>query len=250
MHHFFIKADQITDSRIIIDDAGDINHIKNVLRMRVGERVTFCCEAEGRDYVCILNTIEDEQITADIEDINGVSRELPVQLILFQGLPKGDKMDLIIQKAVELGAAAIVPVAMKRCVVKLDAKKAEKKTRRWNEIAKGAASQAKRSVIPPVYPVMNFSEAVEFAKSLDILLLPYEDAEGLSHSRKVMESVRGKSSAGIFIGPEGGFDVGEVHKAQEAGAVSITLGHRILRTETAGMAVLSILMYMLDEDDH
>ena len=248
MHHFFIKPDYIKNSLIIIDDAGDINHIKNVLRMRPGERLTFCCEEEQRDYVCVLDSVESEQITAAIEDINGVTGELPVILILFQGLPKGDKMDFIIQKAVELGAAAIVPVAMKRSVVKLDAKKAEKKVRRWNEIAKGAASQAKRSHVPEVCPVMNFREAVEYAKSLDILLLPYEDAEGMAHSKGVMESVKGKSSAGIFIGPEGGFDREEVLLAQEAGAHPITLGHRILRTETAGMAVLSILMFLLESD--
>jgi 16S rRNA (uracil1498-N3)-methyltransferase len=158
-------------------------------------------------------------------------------------------MDMIIQKAVELGAAGVIPVAMKRCVVKLDSKKAEKKTRRWNEIAKGAASQAKRSHVPLVYPVMDFKEAVDFAKNLDILLLPYEDAEGMAHSKKVIESVKDTRSAGIFIGPEGGFEEREVLLAEEAGAQTITLGHRILRTETAGMAVLSILMFLLETDN-
>ena len=248
MHHFFIKPDNIRDSLIVIEDAGDINHIKNVLRMRVGEKVTFCCEDEPREYVCVLASLTNDQICAAIEDINGVSGELPCRLILFQGIPKGDKMDLIIQKAVELGVFAIVPVAMKRCVVKLDGKRAEKKIRRWNEIAKGAASQAKRNHVPLVYPMMDFEEAVDYAKRLDVLLLPYEDAQGIAHSRKVIESVKGEESAGIFIGPEGGFDHGEVKMSREAGAIPITLGHRILRTETAGMAVLSILMFMLDED--
>lgn len=225
----------------------DINHIKNVLRMRPGEKVNFCCEDLSREYVCSLTFLGEEEIRAAIEDINAVSGELPVKLVLFQGLPKSDKMDLVIQKAVELGVYKVVPVAMKRCVVKLDAKKEAKKVARWNEIAKSAAKQSKRGHIPEVSPVMSYSDAVEYAKSLDRLLLPYEDAKGLEHSRRVINSVKGKKSAGIIIGPEGGFDPAEVELAQNAGARTITLGNRILRTETAGMALLSILMFMLDE---
>lgn len=225
----------------------DINHIKNVLRMRPGEKVNFCCEELSREYVCSLTFLGEEEIRAVIEDINAVSGELPVKLVLFQGLPKSDKMDLVIQKAVELGVYKVVPVAMKRCVVKLDAKKAAKKVARWNEIAKSAAKQSKRGHIPEVAPVMSYADAVEYAKSLDRLLLPYEDAKGLEHSRRVIDSVKGKKSAGIIIGPEGGFDPAEVELAQKAGARTITLGNRILRTETAGMALLSVLMFMLDE---
>ena len=248
MHHFFIRSDHIREPGIVIDDPGDINHIKNVLRLRPGERITLSCEDKGKDYTCVLDQVGQEKITALIEDIDAASGEIPVRLILFQGLAKGDKMDVVIQKAVELGAAGIVPVAMKRSVVKLDAKKAEKRQKRWREIAKGAASQSKRSVIPFVYPVMDFDEALEYAKDQDIILFPYEDAEGLEHSRQVIRSVKGKKGAAIFIGPEGGFDDREVRLAVEAGAYPITLGHRILRTETAGMAILSILMFLLDED--
>ncbi|MCD8021398.1 MAG: RNA methyltransferase [Clostridiales bacterium] len=157
-------------------------------------------------------------------------------------------MDFLIQNAVELGAARIVPMASKRSVVRLDAKKAAKKVQRWNEIAKSAAKQSKRSVIPEVTGVMSLKEAVEYGRNLDMLLIPYEDAEGITHSREVLASVKGRKSLGIYIGPEGGFQEEEVALAVEAGAHSITLGHRILRTETAGMAVLSILMFLLEED--
>ena len=183
-----------------------------------------------------------------IEDINGASGELPTRIVLFQGLPKSDKMELIIQKAVELGASEIVPVATKRCVVKLDAKKAVKKVQRWNEISKGAAKQSNLSRIPEVKAVITYADAVKYGEKLDMLLIPYEDAKGIAHSRQVMQSVKGKDSVGICIGPEGGFEEKEVELAKEAGAHCITLGHRILRTETAGMTTLSILMFLLEED--
>ena len=248
MYQFFIQPDNIKEDDILITDAQDVNHIKNVLRMKKGEKLALCCEETGREYLCAVAEFEENGIRAAIEDINGQSRELPVKITLFQGLPKGDKMELIIQKAVELGAAEIVPVATKRAVVKLDAKKAAKKVQRWNEIAKSAAKQSKRTMIPEVKPVLSWREAVEYGKSLDMLLLPYEDAKGIVHSREVLASVKGKKSLGIYIGPEGGFQKEEVEQAAEAGAQTITLGHRILRTETAGMAVLSILLFMLEED--
>ncbi|MBQ9157374.1 MAG: 16S rRNA (uracil(1498)-N(3))-methyltransferase [Eubacterium sp.] len=248
MYQFFIKPENIIDSEVVLTDLTDINHIKNVLRMRIGEKVTFCCSDLEKDYICSINQLTDEEIRASIEDINGISGELPVRIVLFQGLPKSDKMELIIQKAVELGAAEIVPVATKRCVVKLDEKKAVKKVLRWNEIAKSAAKQSKRSRIPEVKDVMTYGEALHYARALSMILIPYEDAKGISHSRKLVESVKGKESLGIFIGPEGGFEEKEVDQAREIGAHPITLGHRILRTETAGMTLLSILMFMLDED--
>lgn len=248
MYHFFIKREDIAGSEILVKKPEDVNHIKNVLRMHPGEQISFSCEETGKDYICRLTVLNNDEIRAVIEDIEQASGELPVHLVLFQGLPKSDKMDLIIQKAVELGVYEIVPVAMKRCVVRLDEKKAAKKLARWNEIARSAAKQSKRSHIPKIKDIMSFEQAVSHAESLDMFLLPYEDAKGLSHSRKIMETVKGKNSAGIFIGPEGGFEDKEIDRAIQAGAFPITLGHRILRTETAGMTVLSILMFMLDED--
>lgn len=248
MYQFFIQPDSIKEEEIWIADPQDVNHIRNVLRMKKGEKVSFCCEAKGKEYICSIEEIESDIVKAAIIDINGESRELPVKITLFQGLPKSDKMELIIQKAVELGVAEIVPMATKRAVVKLDAKKAAKKVQRWNEIAKSAAKQSKRGLIPEVKPVMSFKEAVEYGKSMDMLLIPYEDAKGIAHSREVVETVKDKKSLGIYIGPEGGFPEEEVSLAMKAGAEPVTLGHRILRTETAGMTLLSILMFMLEED--
>lgn len=248
MYQFFIQPDNIKEDEVWITDPQDVNHVRNVLRMKKGEKVSLCCESKAKEYICSIEEIESDLIRAAIIDINGESRELPVRITLFQGLPKSDKMELIIQKAVELGAAEIVPMATKRAVVKLDAKKAAKKVQRWNEIAKSAAKQSKRGLIPEIKSVMSFKEAVEYGKSMDMLLIPYEDAKGITHSREVVKSVKGKKSLGIYIGPEGGFPEEEVLMAMEAGAEPITLGHRILRTETAGMALLSILMFELEED--
>ena len=246
MYRFFIKEEQIHDGMIEICGS-DVNHIKNVLRMKTGDKV-YLSNGSDLEYECSLLEWTDDTILAKIEDVHGMETELPVKITLYQGLPKGDKMEMIVQKAVELGVAEIVPVAMKRCIVKLDAKKAAKKVQRWNEIAKSAAKQSKRGLIPEVKPVMSFKEAVEYGKSMDMLLIPYEDAKGIAHSREVVEAVKDKKSPGIYIGPEGGFPEEEVSLAMKAGVEPVTLGHRILRTETAGMTLLSILMFMLEED--
>ena len=166
---------------------------------------------------------------------------------LFQGLPKQDKMELIVQKAVELGAAQVIPVSTRRSVVKLDAKKAAKKTERWQEIARSAAKQAGRGYIPKVTPVMSYRDALEYAKELDVLLIPYELERGMDETKSVIESIRSGQSVAVFIGPEGGLEREEVEQALEHGAKAITLGRRILRTETAGLAALSILMFHLED---
>ena len=172
--------------------------------------------------------------------------ELPSKVYLFQGLPKNDKMELIIQKAVELGVYAVVPVATKRAVVKLDDKKEAKKLVRWQSISESAAKQAKRLIIPEVMPVMSFKEAVAFSQTMDVRLIPYELAENMAYTRQVLSQIKPGQSIGIFIGPEGGFAEEEVELALNSGMETITLGKRILRTETAGMTVLSILMYLLE----
>ena len=248
MYRFFVKQEQIDRKEKKIHITGsDVNHIKNVLRMRQGETILISA-GDNLEYTCLVSEMEAEEVIADISYVQEVGMELPSKIYLFQGLPKSDKMELIIQKAVELGVAEIVPMATKRAVVKLDAKKAAKKVQRWNEIAKSAAKQSKRGLIPEVKPVMSFKEAVEYGKSMDMLLIPYEDAKGIAHSREVVETVKDKKSLGIYIGPEGGFPEEEVSLAMKAGAEPVTLGHRILRTETAGMTLLSILMFMLEED--
>lgn len=223
----------------------DVNHIRNVLRMKTGEQVGIR-DGISRSYICELETIGEAEIRAKIltEDTN--MSELPAELYLFQGLPKSDKMELIVQKAVELGAAEVIPVAMKNCVVKLDAKKAAAKTARWQEIAKSAAKQSKRSRIPVVREPVNYREAVALAGELDVVLLPYENERGMAATREVMERIAPGQSVGIFIGPEGGFDPAEIALAKEKKMHLVSLGKRILRTETAGLATLSILMYHIE----
>lgn len=247
MYHFFVNQDQTTKEQIRIT-GDDVNHMKNVLRMKVGEKVSVSDES-AREYVCRIEAIFDDWIELKIEDIIGTTRELPCEIVLFQGLPKGDKMELIIQKAVELGASSVVPVVTNRTIVKWDQKKAKKKIERYNAIAKTAAKQAKRSIIPTVEEVVPFDMACEMAKKLDANFIPYENAKGIQQSRKAVDSLKGKKSLGIFIGPEGGFEESEVQKAINVGAVPLTLGKRILRTETAGMAMLSIIMFSLEEDE-
>ncbi len=223
----------------------DVNHIKNVLRMKPGDQV-MVSDGEDMQYLCALESFTDGLVWFEIVDTWKENRELPSKLYLFQGIPKSDKMELIIQKATELGVHEVVPVVTGRTVVRLDEKKAQKKTARWNAIAESAAKQSGRSRIPQVREVMAFSEALAFAGELDVLLIPYEKAEGMESTRQAIEGIRPGQSVGIFIGPEGGFEEAEVEQAMECGAAPVTLGRRILRTETAGFVVLSMLLYHLE----
>lgn len=244
MHHFFVEPSQVQDGKISIEGS-DINHMKNVLRMRVGELLEVN-DGSGNLYMCEIESYEEEAAWVKIIERYDAVTELPSKIYLFQGLPKADKMELIIQKAVELGAYEIIPVATKRAVVKLDEKKAAKKVQRWNAIAEGGAKQSGRGIIPKVADVMTFSQALEKAKELDIAVIPYEKAEGMAATKAAIESVRPGKSIGVFIGPEGGFEEEEILKAQENGVTPVSLGKRILRTETAGLMILSVLMYHLE----
>lgn len=244
MYRFFITPDQLEGPCIRITGE-DVNHIKNVLRMKPGEEIRVS-DGTGRDYFCRIESIETEQVTAEIVREEQNTTELPSRIVLFQGLPKGDKMEWIIQKAVELGVGEIVPVSCRRCVVKLDPKKEEGKLRRWNTISESAAKQSKRLIIPRIMPVMTLKEAIAYGGSLDIRLIPYENENGMPNSgRLIKDCVPGKS-IGILIGPEGGFDGSEVEYARACGWNPISLGKRILRTETAGMMLLSVLMFRLE----
>lgn len=244
MYHFFVTPAQIQDGYAVILGQ-DVNHIRNVLRMKSGEQIGVR-DGISRNYVCELETIGTEEIRAKIlsEDLD--SSELSAKLYLFQGLPKSDKMELIIQKAVELGVYQIIPVATRRAVVKLDKKKEEAKVKRWNAIAESAAKQSGRMVIPEVTGVKTLKEAYEYASDFDKNLIPYELAEGMAETKSVVSQIQSGMRVGIFIGPEGGFDVEEIEQAIAVGISPITLGKRILRTETAGMTVLSILMFQLE----
>ena len=245
MQRFFVTPDQVGEDKIRIQGS-DVNHMKNVLRMRPGEEV-MVSDGNNRQYRCRVEDYPDGEAVLAILEAGLVDTELPSRIYLFQGLPKQEKMELIVQKAVELGVCQVIPVQTRRCVVKLDAKKAAKKVQRWQQIAESAAKQAGRGYIPVVSEVMTFQEALAFSETLDIRLIPYELADGMDGTRKILDGIRPGQSVGIFIGPEGGFEKEEVGRAVEAGAMPITLGKRILRTETAGIAVLSILMYRLEK---
>lgn len=248
MHHFFVNPEQVYNKEIMITGP-DVNHIKNVLRMKPGEQVEIN-DGEGIRYLCELEGFEPEGIRLRILNTWKADTELPSKIYLFQGLPKGDKMELIVQKAVELGVYEVIPVSTKRAVVKLDEKKAEKKTARWNGIAESGAKQSGRSRVPRVADVMKFADALTLAEELDVVLIPYEKARGMQETRNVIGQIAPGQSVGVFIGPEGGFEEQEVRQAMEHGVVPVTLGRRILRTETAGLAILSILMYHLECDVH
>lgn len=243
MHHFFVTKEQVSDGRIRITGS-DVNHIKNVLRMKIGETVTVS-DGENRTYECGLSELGPEEAVFRIRSVSEFTSELPVEVVLFQGLPKGDKLEWITEKAVELGVHEIVPVAMHRSVVKLDPAKEEKRIRRYQGIAEAAAKQAGRNRIPKVKPVMTAEEAAEYAKTTDALLVPYEGADDMEKTREIIGDLPKCGRIGIVIGPEGGFEQEEIERFRAAGGRIITLGKRILRTETAGLFVLSVLGYTL-----
>lgn len=244
MYHFFVEQEQIGKKEIVITGE-DVNHIRNVLRMKPGEEVLIS-NGQGINYCCEVTDIAKEKIIAQILSENEEQRELPAKLYLFQGLPKGEKMELIIQKAVELGVYQIIPVSTRRSVVKLEGKKEEAKIRRWNSIAESAAKQSGRGIIPKVTGVMSLKEAFSYAKEFDRRIIPFEHAKGMFKTKRELEQIKPKMEVGIFIGPEGGFEDEEITLAQEAGVASISLGKRILRTETAGLMVLSVTGYLLE----
>ena len=247
MHHFFVEPSQIQGNHIFIDGP-DVNHIRNVLRMNPGEEVNVTDGSGEKVYRCAIASIGEDKVELNIMWAQEKGMELPSKIYLFQGLPKSDKMELIIQKAVELGVYEIIPMATARAVVKLDQKKAAAKVKRWQAISESAAKQSKRLLIPEVKEPVKFSQALKLASDLDVRLIPYELAEGMDGTRRIIQSVKPGQSVAVFIGPEGGFEEAEVELAKEAGFQAITLGRRILRTETAGMTVLSILMYQLEEN--
>lgn len=245
MYQFFVEPSQIQDKRIVITGS-DVNHIKNVLRMKIGDEIAVSNGIDGKEYRCGIEALTEEEIVCGLRFIKEDGVELSSKIYLFQGLPKADKMELIIQKAVELGAFEVIPVATKRCVVKLDEKKAANKVSRWQGIAEAAAKQSKRAVIPQVRSVMNIKEAIAYAQDMEVKIIPYELAEGMQHTKQIIEAVQPGQRIAVFIGPEGGFEESEIRLALEAGIEPVTLGRRILRTETAGFTVISWLMYQLE----
>lgn len=239
MHNFFVDESARVGNGFQISGK-DHNHICNVLRMQVGD--TFLVSCGGTSSLCRLQRIEEERVEAEIIEEAHRNTELPVRFYLFQGLPKGDKLELIIQKTVELGVAGIFPVEMSRCVMKLDEKKKKARRERWQSIAESAAKQSKRNVIPDVFDVLTYKQAMAKAAEMDLFLVPYENERGMVETRQALARIKPGMSVGILIGPEGGFDEKEIALAREAGAAIISLGARILRAETAAVTAVGLGM--------
>lgn len=243
MYNFFVDSQKKQGDCYYITDS-DHNHIKNVLRMSVGDTV-LVSDGNGSD-LCRIEEINESAVVAKIIEENFQNTELPCSIYLFQGLPKGDKMELIIQKAVELGVCGIIPTEMNRCVVKLDDKKKKAKTARWQAISESAAKQSKRNTIPEVFEVMSFKNVLQKAKELDLLLVPYENERGMKATKDALQKIKTGMSIGILVGPEGGFDKNEIIMACEAGGEVISLGKRILRTETAAITCAAMCMLHIE----
>lgn len=239
MYNFFVDKQSRKDDRFFISGQ-DYNHIKNVLRM--GKGSTFLVSCDGVSNLCEIESIESDTVVAKIKEEDYQNTELPVKIHLFQGLPKSDKLELIIQKAVELGVYSITPVSMKRSVVKIDEKKKKAKLERWQSISAAAAKQSKRNFVPQICDILNYKQAIETASQLDMLLLPYECADGMTSLKETLKKMEKGMSVGILIGPEGGFEPAEIELAENSGGRIISLGSRILRTETAAITATAMCM--------
>ena len=240
MYNFFIESDGVFADGYKITGK-DYNHVKNVLRMKTGEDllVTY----GGKSNLCCITDITESEIVVKIIKQDYQCTELPISVTLFQGIAKGEKMELVIQKAVELGASEIVPVEMKRCVAKIEKNKVKQKTERFNLISESASKQSKRNVIPKVLEPMSFNTALDYAKNFDIFIVPYECADGMTATLNALKEIKRSYKIGVLIGAEGGFDDSEIEKAKALpNARIISLGKRILRTETASITALSAIM--------
>lgn len=252
MYRFFVEPHQINtvEKRAYIT-GDDRNHIRNVLRMNPGEEVSLMVPGDDKEYRCAISAYTDDEVELTLLFIKESDVELSCEVVLYQALPKSDKMELIITKAVELGATRIVPVAASRSVVKLDEAKAAKKTARWNAISEAAAKQSKRAIIPEVSNVMTMPEALSDCRTFGAKIIPYElmAQDPMDETRKVIESIKPGDKVAVFIGPEGGFTEEEIEMAKSEGVVPVSLGRRILRTETAGFVVLSWIMYNCEKQE-
>lgn len=241
MPKFFIE--NISGDSITIN-GGDVAHITRVLRLGVGDELILC-DGKGFDYRAVIKSADNSGILCDITEKTECPAEPNIEVTLFQGIPKSSKMEYIIQKNTELGISHIVPAELLRCVSKLD-KKSDKKVERWQKIANEAAKQSGRGVVPEVKKPMGLDEILKKANEFDIFFVPYE-CEDTTNIRTVLTSKKDVKTVGFMIGPEGGFDLEEIDKIRNAGIKTVTLGKRILRTETAGEAVLSMIMYEIGD---
>jgi len=247
LRKFFVRENQINNEIITILDE-DVNHIKNVLRLNLGEKIQICNIENSKNYVCKILEITSKSVVCEIlEEVQAIA-EGNVELHIFQGLPKADKMELIIQKGTELGVFEFVPVSFKRSIVKISPKDEKKKIDRWNKISEVAAKQSKRDIVPKVRNIENIKNICNEIKDYDIVLLAYELEEN-SYIREELLKIKNTKEnykIAVIIGPEGGIEKEEVEVLKKAGAKVISLGKRILRTETVALQVSSIIMYELE----
>ncbi|GCD09095.1 16S rRNA (uracil(1498)-N(3))-methyltransferase [Clostridium tagluense] len=245
MHKFFVPKQNIDGDNAIIDGE-DVKHIYKVLRLKIGDVVSVN-NCEGSEYVGEITLIDKKSVTINLLEKSSINNESPIEVYLFQGMPKSTKMDLIVQKNTELGVKAITPMISQRVVVKTELCEF-KKVDRWNRIALEACKQCKRSLVPEINVPIEFDHLLEELKHMDLVVVPYENEEGYG-IKKLMKDIEKNTivKVGIVIGPEGGFEESEIQKLTEIGAKIVTLGPRILRTETAGFTCLSLIMYELGD---
>lgn len=245
MPRFFVKTEQIREKEIIIVEE-DVKHIKNVLRKQIGDILEICNQQTGTTYKCEIIYLQDDKILTNIIDEN-YNEENKIQVDIYQGLPKADKMELIIQKSIELGVNAIIPVEMKRCIVKLDSKSESKKIDRWQKIAESAAKQSGRNFVPEIRNIAKIEEIANLTNTYDSIIVCYEN-EKENYIKNELLKLKNKENVkiAVVIGPEGGLEETEVEFLKQSGASVVTLGNRILRTETVALNLLSIIMYELE----
>ncbi len=247
MPKFFVENEDIIANEVTIRK--DYNHIKNVLRKKVGDKLQICNKQTLQNFMCEISNITSKEVKCNITKILDKNTESDLKITVVQGLPKQEKMELIIQKCVELGAYEFIPLEMRNCVVKLNQKDKQKKIERWQKIAEVASKQSGRNIIPKVNEIWNINQLCNRIDSYDCVIVAYENEENytIKEEIKKLKNLNKISKIAIVIGPEGGIDEEEIEKLKKAKAKIVTLGKRILRTETVAIALTSILIYELED---
>ena len=244
MPRFFLTKEQIIEEngvKTIHISGDDAHHIARALRMAQGEKIE-ACDMQSKVYYCVLTKfIEDKEIIATVEGEGQIDTEPSFEIILYQALPKSDKMEIIIQKAVECGATKIVPFKSERCIAKVDKKDERKKLDRWQKIAESGAKQCGRGIIPEIGSILTLEQMIDDAKKCDLCLFCYEAEDNATIKTALKSFVSGKIA--IIVGSEGGFSAYEAEKITKAGIKSVGLGKRILRCETASAFALACIVY-------
>lgn len=245
MQQIFINDSQIDEGRITVE-GDDAKHLIKVCRIQSGENIRVSTSDEN-NYICVVEDVEDSRLTLSIEK-EVPTTELPCEIRLYQAIPKGDRMETVIEKCVELGVSEIIPVEMKHCVVRLDDKKKAKKVSRYQSIAVSAAKQSKRSVIPRIGDVISFADAAKKFKKSDVCIVPYENKNGMAETSKALSKIKKGDTVSVMIGPEGGFAPEEIEALNDCNIIS--LGSRILRTDTAAITTVAMIMLSVEMELH